>query len=157
MSSSHTFEAEDNDRNDGSGFTYFKWGNAHKEEYKTALSSEAVKYCLSALASDVYDASCENDINSSIPSFLDLIDSVCIPWFQRNTKPHKSSSCSQMNNRNNFNIICAEKQKAFYRHLDAFRRNKTAENRQNMITSRSEYKKAVKQFYFDRDQQKHRK
>ena len=86
-----------------------------------------------------------------------MIDSVCIPLFQRNTKPYKLSSCSRMNNRNNFNIICAEKRKAFYRYLDAFRRNKNAENRQNMITSRSEYKKAVEQFNFDCDQQNSRK
>ena len=157
LSFNYTFETEDNSGDDSSGFTHFKWDNAHKEEYKIALNSEDVKDCLSALASDVYDASCENDINSSISSFSDVIDSVCIPLFQRNTKPHKSNSCSQMNNRNNFNIICAEKRKAFYRHLDAFRRNKNAENRQNMITSRSKYKKAVKQFNFDGDQQKSRK
>ena len=79
-----------------------------------------------------------------------MIDSVCIPLFQRNIKPYKLNSCSRV-------IICAEKRKAYYRYLDAFRRNKNAENRQNMITSRSKYKKVVKQFNFDRDQQKSRK
>ena len=109
MSSIYTFETEDNSGDDSSEFTYFKLDNAHEEEYKIALNSEDVKYCLSALATDVHDASCENDINSSIASFSDVIDSVCITLIQRNTKPCKSSSCSQMNNRN---TLCAEKQRS---------------------------------------------
>ena len=53
----------------------------------------------------------------------------------------------------NFDNTCSDKRKIFYRCLNTFRKNKSDENRRNMVKARTEYKNTVRK-NFESDRQK---
>ena len=53
-----------------------------------------------------------------------------------------------------FDEACGEKRKYFFKHQNVYRKNKNDENRANLVSSRSAYKKAVRNFNFEQDKLK---
>ena len=95
---------------------------------------------------EVDDASCENDINSSISSFSALLDTVCTPFFGKTSHSTSTKDCDQKKTGFEFDHLCADKRKQFYHSLNIFRKNKSSENRQQMVIARTEYKKFCTEF-----------
>ena len=140
--------------NDGSNFQYFKWSSEHREEYKARISSGIFKEEITSLMHVVDDASCENDINSSISSFSALLDTVCTPLFGKTSHSTLTKDRDQKKIDFEFDHLCADKRKQFYHSLNIFRKNKSSENRQQMIMARTEYKNSVRNFNYNKQQQK---
>ena len=140
--------------NDGSNFQYFKWSSEHREEYKARISSGIFKEEITSLMHEVDDASCENDINSSISSFSALIDTVCTPLFGKTSHSTSTKDRDQKKTDFEFDHFCADKRKQFYHSLNIFRKNKSSENRQQMVMARTEYKNSVRNFNYNKQQQK---
>ena len=91
----------------------------------------------------------DTDINSSISSFTDLMDSVCVPLFGR--QPNENYQFDQNDNAHsqnhtNFDQTCNNKRSIFYKNLNIYRKNKNEINRQTMIHARTEYKNTVRKF-----------
>ena len=154
MSSNIDLETPVECNNDGSNFQYFKWSSEHREEYKSRISSGIFKEEITSLMHEVDDASCENDINSSISSFSALLDTVCTPLFGKTSHSTSTKDRDQKKTDFEFDNLCADKRKQFYHSLNIFRKNKSSENRQQMVMARTEYKNSVRNFNYNKQQQK---
>ena len=79
----------------------------------------------------------------------------CVPLFKRHIKNSQSKSQNVKKSRNPvFAEACGEKKKEFFKHLNAYQENKNDENRANLVSSRSAYKKTVRNFNFEQDKLK---
>ena len=80
----------------------------------------------------------------------------CVPLFERQLNNSQSKSQNVNKSRNTvFDEACGEKKKEFFKHLNAYRKNKNDENRANLVSSRSAYKKkTVRNFNFEQDKLK---
>ena len=68
----------------------------------------------------------------------------CVPLFERQLNNSQSKSQNVNKSRNTvFDEACGEKKKEFFKHLNAYRKNKNDENRANLVSSRSAYKKKL--------------
>ena len=65
-----------------------KWDQKNTEKYTKILSSNKSKTEIQQLTNMLDTAQNDTDINSSISSFTDLIDSVCVPLFGRQPSEH---------------------------------------------------------------------
>ena len=73
----------------------------------------------------------------------------CVPLFERHINNSQSKSQNVNKSRNAvFDEACGEKKKEFFKHLNAYRKNKNDENRANLVSSRSAYKKTCSEFQF---------
>ena len=72
--------------NEHEGLKYFKWNNDRKDEYKDFLSTDNFKTSLSSLAKDINIASNGEDIDNSISSFSDIMNTGCVPSFEQHIK-----------------------------------------------------------------------
>ena len=127
--------------NEQEGLKYFKWNNDRKDEYNDFLSTDNFKISLSSLAEDINIASNGEDIDNSITSFSDIMNTCCVPSFERHINNSQSKSQNVNKSRNTvFDEACGEKKKEFFKHLNAYRKNKNDENRANLVSSRSAYK-----------------
>ena len=99
----------------------------------------------------------DTDINSSISSFTDLMDSVCVPLFGRQPSEHNQfnqNDNAHSQNHTNFDQTCNNKRSIFYKNLNIYRKNKNEINRQTMIHARTEYKNTVRKFNLAQDRLK---
>ena len=113
------------------------------------------KISLSSVAEDINIASNGEDIDNSISSFSDIMNTGCVPLFERHINNSQSKSQNVNKSRNTvFDEACGEKKKEFFKHLNAYRKNKKDENRANLVFSRSAYKKTVWNFNFEQDKLK---
>ena len=125
--------------NEHEGLKYFKWNNDRKDEYKDFLSTNNFKISLSSLAEDINIASNGEDIDNSISSFSDIMNTGCV---ERHINNSQSKSQNVNKSKNTvFDEACGEKKKEFFKHLNAYRKNKNDENRANLVSSRSAFKK----------------
>ena len=74
------------------GLKYFKWNNDRKDEYKDFLSTDNFKISLSSLAEDINIASNGEDIDNSISSFSDIMNTGCVHLFERHINNSQSKS-----------------------------------------------------------------
>ena len=96
LTSNFVPESQTHPVNEEPQFHYYKWNNNCKEKYQASISSRDFKFKLSSLIDTVENASCNDDLNFSISSFSDLMESVCTPLFGKiassttNTFDHKA-------------------------------------------------------------------
>ena len=70
--------------NEHEGLKYFKWNNDRKTNIRI------FKISLSSLAEDINIASNGEDIDNSISSFSDIMNTSCVPSFERHIKIHRA-------------------------------------------------------------------
>ena len=75
--------------------------------------------------------------------FYNILSQVCDPLFKKKINSNQRSDCSQVK-QPWFDESCRAKRKEFYNHLNTFRLHNSDENRNNLTTSRTEYKKCIR-------------
>ena len=115
---------------------YFKWDNAKKENYKINLQSQQFVDSLAELTSNLTNIDNCNDVDASLSSFTMNIDNICKPLFKKsNTKTFvkKTSGVDFVIDQD-----CKDKRKHFYHLLNKFRKDRSHENKNDMIRARSD-------------------
>ena len=82
-------------------------------------------------------------MNSNVEEFYNILSQVCDPLFKKKINSNQRSDCSQVK-QPWFDESCRAKRKEFYNRLNTFRSHNSDENRNNLTTSRTEYKKCIR-------------
>ena len=139
--------------NENDTFKFYKWKSDLKEDYITKISSNDIINKISTISHTLNNnnQSSAESINSSISSFINVIDQVCAPMFEKNIKcnPNNDKSKkrnSEYENTDNFNESCGESRSNFFQLLNIYRLNKSDENRNNMVHARTIYKNDLRKY-----------
>ena len=124
----------------------YVWEKSKSNQYKQALSSENTTESLQAIFSNIDNNCTDEQVEESIQSFVEVLDSVCKPLFE---KYIPEVSQSQPKNTFLYNEDCENKKLLFFNRLNVYRNNPNDENRQEMVNSRSSFKKSVREFRLD--------
>ena len=124
----------------------YVWEKSKSNQYKQALSSENTTESLQAIFSNIDNNCTDEQVEESIQSFVEVLDSVCKPLFE---KYIPEVSQSQPKNTFLYNENCENKKLLFLNRLNVYRNNPNDENRQEMVNSRSSFKKSVREFRLD--------
>ena len=133
----------------------YKWNADHKEQYIDKLSGTNLQECVSLLEHIDNRSLNKTNIDNSLKTFGEKMEDICDPLFGKACKINAQSSYNTCES--DFDETCKDKRKCFYRALNCFRKEKSDLNRKIMVNTRSEYKKAVRNFNFEKDRTKTQK
>ena len=112
------------------------------------MSSNKFKDNLYNLTNNVKNIASSKNIDLSLSSFITNIESICKPLFERDSVKNNCKQDQSKGHNLTFDRECLDKRKVFYSCLNISRKNKTMENKLNMIKARSEYKKEVRTYNY---------
>ena len=130
----------------------YVWNTSFAEQYKTKLASDLVIGALDNAVSNMNINKSNPEIDCSIEAFVNVLDSVCKPLFEKRTDISSTRRHDEI-----FNGECEVKKIDFLNKLDNYRAAKTDENREEMVKSRSDYKASVRKYKFELNKQRTQK
>ncbi|XP_077978230.1 uncharacterized protein LOC144433746 [Glandiceps talaboti] len=129
----------------------YRWCSQLAADYKCRINSNESEQVLQNVLTNL--SSCQGDneiINTQLNVLVNHIES-CACQMRNNIRTRSESSTHTDYKDNNLPWLdeeCAAKRREFYRHLNIFRGEKCIVNRQNMITSRSNYRTTLRNARF---------
>ena len=129
----------------------YKWKKGKCSAYTETLKSDHVRSKLNNVCDSFDSASSLQDVDTSLQSFVSIIDDVCKPLFE------KYVNCFCKNNKLSsftYNEDCEIKKMIFYDKLNMYRNNKCDATRAKIVNARSVFKSTVRKF--NRECQKHK-
>ena len=116
----------------------YKWKKCHCSTYTEKLSSDRVRLKFDDVFDTLNNASSLQDVDTSLNSFVSIIDDVCKPLFEH---PVKSFQCKHDKPSSFvYNEDCEIKKMIFYDKLNMYRDNKCDATRAEMVRARSIFK-----------------
>ena len=113
----------------------YKWKKCHCSTYTEKLSSDRVRSKFDDVFDTLNNASSLQDVDTSLNSFVSIIDDVCKPLFEH---PVKSFQCKHDKPSSFvYNEDCEIKKMIFYDKLNMYRDNKCDATRAEMVRARS--------------------
>ncbi|MES9884415.1 MAG: reverse transcriptase family protein, partial [Sedimenticola sp.] len=141
----------DRDKSEQIG-SYYKWNNDVIDSYKTSLELPNIQCKFHSLTEILSADPTVKDIDDSVLGLNDIFDIVCTPLFKKANYP--SSTHAQSHKSDIHDASCDVYKTIFMNKLNAYRIDKTDVNRQNMVSARSDFKKAVRAYRFQQSKQK---
>ena len=139
----------------------YSWNSSKTDDYKESLLKNETKDRLNLFSENINAALNENDVDSCIQEFSDILGEVASPLFKRNHEcgenPARGYTYNPKHNNKWYTPECEEKRSCFYSALNLFRLEKTNESRVNMIHARSRYKACIRNAKFEHDKHETRK
>ena len=135
----------------------YVWNAESKDQFINRLEQESVIEKSNLLNVNISNSTNENDLQSCLADFVNLIDDVAAPLFKKTVKykdATKYESCFSENKNPWFNEECREKKYFFSHMLDKYRQSKTDVNRINMVRARSSYKTVLRKSKYEYDKEK---
>ncbi|XP_053395382.1 uncharacterized protein LOC123523921 isoform X1 [Mercenaria mercenaria] len=131
----------------------YKWNDENKGTYIEQLNSENITYMFNELNNDVLNAQSNVDLDTSLNTFCDILNSVCTPLFKKKCSS-SSVSCSYDKEKAYYDVECNQLKSSYYKLLNIYRNDNCDDNKKNMVHARSEYKKTVrkKKYIYDKSQ-----
>ena len=138
-------DREDRDKTDFIDSKYI-WYPDKGDLYRQSLSNNVVFDELLSIRQTLdYTMDC-GDIDVSLSSLISVLHN-CLNDFQRSNSRTAPNTCKKTLKASNpwFDDICKTKGKLFYAHLTAYKKDKNEVNRFELASSRSDYKKTIRQ------------
>ena len=133
----------------------FKWNSEFKADYIQSFQQQGTVDKLQNLNQQILDSSCNEEIDSCISVFTNLISDISSPIFKSSRRDKNDQNLfSKQKDTPWFDDRCEEKRHYFLHYLSRYRASKTDENRRNLAKARSEYKCFIRKCRYNYDKDK---
>ena len=124
----------------------YVWDKTKSGQYRRILESDNTAERLQGVFRNLNNNCTDEQVEDSIQSFVKVLDSVCKPLFEKHIpgeNEYKPKSTIL------FNEDCEDKKLIFLDRLNLYRNEPNDENRQEMVSVRSAFKRSVRKFRLD--------
>ncbi|XP_052772033.1 uncharacterized protein LOC128211362 isoform X1 [Mya arenaria] len=121
----------------------YMWSDDKKNDYVNTLNNEETTHMLETLCDDIENSHSNDDIDSNLKSFCNIIEDICSPLFKKYCDNNVAHVC-RANDGLYFDDGCKNLKHCYYKNLNMYRNYPCDVNRKNMVESRSLYKSTVR-------------
>ena len=121
----------------------YKWKSCNCSAYTEKLSSDHIRSKFNEVFDGLDNDSTLQDVDTTVQSFVSIIDDVCKPLFE---KPVKCFCKNDQSSSFMYNDDCEIKKMNFYDKLNMYRKNRCDATRAEMVRARSTFKSSVRKF-----------
>ena len=129
----------------------YVWVNDKADVFLNELLSESIKQQLNNISDSIIQATTSEEIDFSINTFTNLIESVAKPFYKN---IHISQNAQTAKKNFTYNEECEFKKLEFFDMLNLYRADKTDTNRVNMVRAQTEFKAEVRLHKLNQDRAK---
>ncbi len=122
------------------------------EEYKTNMESNVTASRLEHLIEELNSTPTTDAIDSAVTGLNDIFNSTCSDNFKVRVQANRTATSENVHIA--FDDRCEHLKQIFYDKLNMYRLDKTDQNRHDMVSARSTFKKVIREFKYQQAMQK---
>ena len=124
----------------------YVWDKTKSGQYRRILESDNTAERLQGVFRNLNNNCTDEQVEDSIQSFVKVLDSVCKPLFEKHIPGENEY---KLKSTILFNEDCEDKKLIFLDRLNLYRNEPNDENRQEIVSARSTFKRSVRKFRLD--------